>query len=96
MILTFIDAVTRCGREMVEGDLMEAYRRAGRTFQGQLQQNFVVLGDRVNYPAAAEVGPSYSTPRNRQREEESRPHPGKRGARGLCHRPQHVFKLCLH
>ena len=58
MVLTFIDAVTRYGREMVEGDLVEAYRRAGRTFQGQLQQNFVVLRDRTSNPVAAE-GPSY-------------------------------------
>jgi hypothetical protein len=74
--------VTRYGREMEEGDLVEAYRRAGRTFHGQLQQNFVVLKDRMSNPAAAEGGPSFSTPRKRQREEEVRPHPGKRGARG--------------
>ena len=47
MSFTFSDAVARYGREMVEGDFEEAYRRAGRAFQGQLQQNFVVLRDRV-------------------------------------------------
>jgi hypothetical protein len=60
-------------------EYLEAYRRAGRTFQGQLQQNFVVLRDRVSTPAAAKECPSYSTPKKRQKKEESRPHPGKRG-----------------
>jgi hypothetical protein len=82
MVLTFIDAVTRYGREMVEGDLVKAYRRAGRTFQSQLQQNFVVLRDRTSNPVAAEGGSSYHTPRKRQREEEGRPHPGKREGGG--------------
>ena len=72
MILTFIDAVTRYGRELVEGDLVEAYRRAGRAFQGQLQQNFVVRRARFTPPADVEGGPSSSTPRKRQREEENR------------------------
>ena len=84
MVHTFVDAVSRYGRDMVEGDLVEAYRRAGRSFQGQLQQNFVVLRDRGSNPVAAEGGPSNSNsaPRKRQRVGEDRQKPGQRGARG--------------
>jgi hypothetical protein len=82
MSLTFIDAVSKYGRDLVEGDLGEAYRRAGRAFQGQLQQNFVVLRDRVNAPAVLTEGPSSSTPKKRQREDEIQTHFSKRGAMG--------------
>ena len=82
MVLTFIDAVTRYGRGMMEDDLVEAYRRAGRSFQGQLQQNFVVLRDRSNAQAVDGRGPSSSTPRKRQREGDVKSQSGKRGARG--------------
>ena len=41
--LTFADAVTRYNG-MIDGDLLgEAYRRAGGSFKGQLEQHFVVL-----------------------------------------------------
>ena len=45
MAFTFADAVSRYGRGLRQSDLGEAYRRAGRSFNGQLQQNFVVLYD---------------------------------------------------
>ena len=41
----FADAVKRYGRILREGDLSSAYRKAGTSFEGQLQQNFVVLHD---------------------------------------------------
>ena len=41
----FSDAVKRYGRILREGDLSSAYRKAGTSFEGQLQQNFVVLHD---------------------------------------------------
>jgi hypothetical protein len=41
--LTFADAVKRFGTKLEEDDLGEAYRRAGRNFEGQLSQLFVVL-----------------------------------------------------
>jgi hypothetical protein len=82
MGLTFIDAVSRFGKEMLEGDLGEAYRRAGRAFQGQLQQNFVILRDRRNATAVLTEGPSSSTPRKRQRDEERQTQFSKRGMRG--------------
>jgi hypothetical protein len=43
---TFIDAVSRFGRLLSKEDLETAYGRAGRSFNGQLQQNFVVLNER--------------------------------------------------
>jgi hypothetical protein len=45
MAFNFGDALTRYGMQMRQGDLGEAYRRAGVSFQGQMQQNFVVLYD---------------------------------------------------
>jgi hypothetical protein len=67
---------------MVEGDLEDAYRRAGKAFHGQLQQNFVVLRDRESSPVTAVQGFSNSTPRKRQREEERKSQDQKKGARG--------------
>ena len=45
MAFTFGDAITRYGIQMRQGELGEAYRRAGVAFKGQMQQNFVVLHD---------------------------------------------------
>ena len=45
MAFTFADAVSRYGERLRQSDLGEAYRRAGNSFNGQLQQNFVVLYD---------------------------------------------------
>ena len=44
--LTFVDAVVRYGGRVGESDLGLAYERAGVTFKGQMQQNFVVLSER--------------------------------------------------
>jgi hypothetical protein len=43
---TFIDLVSRFGRQLKKEELETAYGRAGRSFNGQLQQNFVVLNER--------------------------------------------------
>jgi hypothetical protein len=40
---TFIDAIIKYGQLLLRCDLDEAYRRAGTTFRGQLEQHFVVL-----------------------------------------------------
>ena len=89
MTFTFIDSVVRYGREMVVEELEDAYRRAGRAFHGQLQQNFVVLRDRESCPVMANQGASTSmeSPRKRQRQEgagwqNQRGAKGGRGARG--------------
>jgi hypothetical protein len=43
---SYIDSVTRFGHLVDIDDLETAYGRAGRSFNGQLQQNFVVLNER--------------------------------------------------
>ena len=45
LVLTFADALARFGKGLKDDDLQEAYRRAGNSFGGQLQQHFVVLKD---------------------------------------------------
>jgi hypothetical protein len=42
---TFIDSIIKYGSIIVRGDLEEAYRRAGASFRGQLEQHFVVLNE---------------------------------------------------
>ena len=44
--LTYADAVAKYGGNLSRGDLQVAYGRAGESFAGQLQQNFVVLHDK--------------------------------------------------
>jgi hypothetical protein len=43
---SFIDTITRFGHLVDVEDLETAYGRAGNSFNGQLQQNFVVLNER--------------------------------------------------
>ena len=43
---SYIDAVTRFGHLVKVDDLETAYGRAGKSFNGQLQQNFVILNER--------------------------------------------------
>ena len=52
LTLTFADAVGRYGAKMKDSELAGAYRRAGRAFSGELEQNFVVLTD----PVAIKMG----------------------------------------
>jgi hypothetical protein len=42
---SFIEAITRYGDSVELGELETAYGRAGRSFNGQLQQNFVILNE---------------------------------------------------
>jgi hypothetical protein len=42
---SFVDAIKYHGAVLVQDDLGGAYARAGRAFEGQLQQNFIVLRD---------------------------------------------------
>ena len=44
--LTFVDAVAIFGKKVNEIDLALAYEKAGVTFRGQMEQNFVVLADK--------------------------------------------------
>ena len=43
--LTFADAVARYGKDLKEENLVDAYKKAGLAFKGQLEQYFVVLKD---------------------------------------------------
>jgi hypothetical protein len=43
---SYIDTITRFGHRVTVEDLETAYGRAGTSFNGQLQQNFVVLNER--------------------------------------------------
>ena len=43
--LGFADSLTRYGKMLKEGDLVSAYKKAGTSFGGLLQQNFVVMHD---------------------------------------------------
>ena len=45
--LCFSDALVRYGSGLRESDLGDAYRKAGIAFRGQLEQNFVVLHDKM-------------------------------------------------
>ena len=45
-VLTFVDAIVRYRGRVGDSDLRLAYERAGMSFKGQMQQNFVVLNER--------------------------------------------------
>ena len=82
MAFTFSDAIARYGKNLTEGDLGDAYRRAGVAFRGQLQQNFVVLHERQPYLAPRETNKTWQSKKNnvkRPREEGSqKPEPEKK------------------
>ena len=59
---SFIDSVTRFGGRLDRRDLETAYGRAGRSFNGQLRQNFVVLNE-VDQDLLMSVGTSSATSR---------------------------------
>ena len=57
----FSDALARFGAELTEKELMNAYKRAGSAFKGQMQQNFVVLNEKgfgASVIDSARAGPS--------------------------------------
>jgi hypothetical protein len=69
---TFIYAVIRYGSILVQGDLAEAYKKAGTAFRGQLEQHFVVMNEAQSYQTSQTSAPSKSynpQPGKRQREE---------------------------
>ena len=76
--LTFADAISRFGERLTRGDLRVAYGRAGESFTGQLQQNFVLLHDNGVQSSVAVAGPSVAT-KKRAREEVETAGPAKRG-----------------
>ena len=75
MKLGFADAIKRYGRILREGDLANAYRKAGTSFDGQLQQNFVVLHDLSQAkagPWGGKGGGALHSPNLKRKELESR------------------------
>ena len=76
--LTFADAISRFGERLTRGDLRVAYGRAGESFTGQLQQNFVLLHDNGVQSSVAVAGPSMVT-KKRARDEVETAGPAKRG-----------------
>jgi hypothetical protein len=64
MSYSYIDSVTKFGHHVQAEDLVAAYGRAGRTFNGQLQQNFVVLNeqDQAYLQSVGQPTPSGSRP----------------------------------
>ena len=67
--LTFVDAITRFGGKMTRGDLQVAYGRAGTSFNGQLQQNFVVLHDKGGVQKPGVTGPTMGGGKKRANED---------------------------
>lgn len=77
MWLAFSDALVRYGSGLLELDLGEAYRKAGIAFKGQLEQNFVVLHEKIVVPEKPKTGriseltneSNMGSPRKRQRDD---------------------------
>ncbi len=46
---TFVDAVAQYGHAMLQFELADAYRRAGTSFKGQMEQMFVILRERDDW-----------------------------------------------
>jgi hypothetical protein len=72
---SYIDSVSRFGNMLDRKDLETAYGRAGRSFNGQLRQNFVVLNE-MEQDALLSVNPGPSNSNSRQGQS------GRGGARG--------------
>ena len=68
--LTFADAISRYGGKLTRGDLQVAYGRAGASFDGQLQQNFVVLHDKGGVKKNGATGPTMGGGKKRANEDE--------------------------
>ena len=70
LTLTFADAVGRFGAKLKDADLAGAYRRAGRAFSGELEQNFVVLTDpvaiKMGRGGVGAAGPAFLTAPNKR------------------------------
>jgi hypothetical protein len=75
---SFIDSVSRFGNLLDRKDLETAYGRAGRSFNGQLRQNFVVLNE-IEQEALFSVNPNLA---NQQRGQGPSGRGGAGGPRG--------------
>ena len=71
MWLSFSDALLKYGSGLGENDLGDAHRKAGIAFRGQLEQNFVVLHDKIELQMKERLTQvtSAGTPKKRPRKE---------------------------
>ena len=79
MTYTFSDSVAKFGLKLRDGDLDEAYRRAGNNFAGQMSQHFVVMKDKG---ASSDFSGPQPQSRKRGREAEHGDYSYQRGGRG--------------
>ncbi len=81
---SYIDSVTRFGHLVSMEDLETAYGRAGRSFNSQLQQNFVVLNERdqIQLQSITQATPGTSSRSTAATATTSAPRGGGSGARG--------------
>ncbi len=73
---TFVDAITKFGHLVKQVELGEAYRRAGNSFKGQMEQQFIILREQQG---ASGGGPrpraeGSTASRKRPREDDEREH----------------------
>ena len=78
--LTFSDALVRYGGKLEEEDLTAAYKRAGKAFEGQLQQNFGVLHDTPT--GAVDAPQTFGRPQLKRQRSEGGPGYGSKRGRG--------------
>jgi hypothetical protein len=59
---TFVDSVTRFGELLLADDLVPAYKRAGSTFQGAMEQYFILLREDFVLPLLTVTGGANRVP----------------------------------
>ena len=83
MAFTFADAISKFGEGLREGDLGEAYRRAGSVFSGQLQQMFVVLHDGFAGGPAGPIGAEGTSKKVQENAQKKRVREGECSSTGI-------------
>jgi len=76
---SFVDSVSRFGDLLMDPDLVQAYKRAGSTFQGSMEKYFVVLHELEDRPVASGSNLQQLGPPNSRGARGSRFTPSSRG-----------------
>ena len=76
-VMTFADAVRRFGGKIKDEYLEDAYKRAGNSFKGQLEQHFVVLHDSESTNESRQMNDGQTQQRKRPFEMEQQEISGK-------------------
>ncbi len=82
---TFVDAVSKFGHLVKQVELGEAYRRAGNSFKGQMEQQFIILREaQTSHGGRAQgyAGPSGSRKRPREEDDDEIIRSSQRGHSG--------------